>query len=173
MIATFSIFYQLCSVYFFEVQLVVVFGFVYFCIYHLEMEKFIRANRELSLYIICGNCLILWAVLMAFGCCENARRKFPLNYILLALLTVVMSILMGFLGGLVPPRIIILAIIGTLLVSLVLTLFAFQSKIDFTIYSGTIAAFTITVAFYGIIALISKASIWCCQLQQYSWPAAI
>lgn len=122
------------------------------------MEKFIRANRELSLYIICGNCLIFWAVLIVLGCFENARRKFPLNYILLALLTVLMSILMGFLGGLVPPRIIILAITATLLVSLVLTLFAFQSKIDFTIYSGTIAAFTTTVVFYGIIASISKAS---------------
>lgn len=116
------------------------------------------SNWKLSSSMFLIAVILVAVVATAMTCCENARRKFPLNYILLALLTVALALLFGMMTAVVPPKIMMFAVGVTSAVCLVLTLFAFQSKIDFTTCSGTIAAFTSSVLFFGLIAAVTKSN---------------
>lgn len=68
-------------------------------------------------------------------CVQSLRRKTPHNYILLAVFTIAESIILGYLGAATKADIVRLAVFLTAGIVLGLTLFAFQTKWDFTAVS--------------------------------------
>lgn len=68
-------------------------------------------------------------------CVQSLRRKTPHNYILLTLFTIGESIVLGYLGAATKADIVRLAVFLTAAIVLGLTIFAFQTKIDFTAVS--------------------------------------
>uniref|UniRef100_A0A0K2TQB4 Transmembrane BAX inhibitor motif containing 1 [Xenopus laevis] n=1 Tax=Lepeophtheirus salmonis TaxID=72036 RepID=A0A0K2TQB4_LEPSM len=65
-------------------------------------------------------------------CSENLRRTFPSNLILLGLLTLCMSIFLGFLVAKVEPVAVLMAVGITTGITITLTIFAMQTKWDIT-----------------------------------------
>jgi len=83
--------------------------------------------------IVCGVSAVLGLViLIPMMCCTKLRTSFPLNYILLGLFTICESLSLGVVGLVYTTESIMLAAGLTFAMVLGLTIFAFQTKIDFT-----------------------------------------
>jgi protein lifeguard len=70
------------------------------------------------------------------ACSESARRSSPTNIILLGLFTFFESILVGAISSQYKTQIVLLALVLTASIVIGLTLFAFQTKYDFTMCGG-------------------------------------
>ncbi|XP_021047186.1 protein lifeguard 2 isoform X2 [Mus pahari] len=87
----------------------------------------------------------------------DIRRQVPANYILLAFFTILEGLLLGSMSVFYRAEEILWATGATTVVTLVLTLFALQTKCDFTLLSGVMFVFTSVLVIYGIIALVIRA----------------
>ena len=67
-----------------------------------------------------------------FCCCNNVARKYPLNIILLFAFTILESILLGVIAATYKLEEVLIAAGITAVVVVGITIFAFQTKIDFT-----------------------------------------
>ena len=85
-------------------------------------------------YVAMGVTVVLMLVLV---CCEGPRRTFPANIILLGLFTVCQGFMLGTISTYYSVDAILIAVGITSAVAFCLTVFAFQTKIDFTNCGGT------------------------------------
>lgn len=79
---------------------------------------------------------VLLVTMITLACCEGVRRKAPMNFIVLAIFTLAESFMLGVISSRYTGEEIFLAVGITAAVCLALTLFAFQTKIDFTVMGG-------------------------------------
>uniref|UniRef100_A0A8D2E621 Uncharacterized protein n=1 Tax=Theropithecus gelada TaxID=9565 RepID=A0A8D2E621_THEGE len=93
-----------------------------------------------------------FVVLIILACCGNLRRQVPANYILLGFF-----VISGF--SFYKAEEVLWATAATTLVTLALTLFALQTKWDFTLLNGVLFVFCFVLLIYGII-LIFVRSYW-------------
>merc|ERR1712154_150462 len=70
--------------------------------------------------------------IIVLACCGDVRRKSPGNFICLAVFTVCESFMLGTIATFYTTDAVLMAVGTTAAVTLALTLFAFQTKIDFT-----------------------------------------
>jgi protein lifeguard len=91
--------------------------------------------------------------LIAMACCTNVRRKAPMNFIFLFLFTLAQSFLMGAMAARFQAMEVVLAVGITAAVCLGLTLFAFQTKWDFTVMGGVLFVAVLILLLFGIIAI--------------------
>jgi len=89
--------------------------------------------------------------LIAMACCEGVRRKFPTNMIFLGVFTAAEGFMLGTLCAHFEVDAILIAVGITAGVTLGLTLFAFQTKIDFTACGGMLCAMLMILMVAGII----------------------
>uniref|UniRef100_A0A672YZH5 Zgc:110410 n=1 Tax=Sphaeramia orbicularis TaxID=375764 RepID=A0A672YZH5_9TELE len=87
-------------------------------------------------------------LIMVLACCDNVRRKVPLNFIALGLLI--------FFFRLFEAEAVLWAIGATALVAFSLTLFAMQSKWDFTMASGALWVFAWTLFSFALLCAILR-----------------
>ena len=113
------------------------------------MKAFAQQNR----WILFVSFIISISSILTLSCCGDFRRKFPHNFICLGIFTVAQSIPLGMVSALMDTKIVFLAILITAIICVSLTAFAFQTKIDFTLYSG--AAFMGLVVFFMFGLLLS------------------
>ncbi|XP_051709305.1 protein lifeguard 2 isoform X2 [Oryctolagus cuniculus] len=100
-----------------------------------------------------------FAVLIILACCGNLRRQVPANYILLGFFTFLQGLLLGAVSVYYKAEEVLWATAATTLVTLALTLFALQTKWDFTLLNGVLFVFLFVLMAYGII-LIFVRSYW-------------
>lgn len=88
---------------------------------------------------VSGNVAMFWTAwglmfgfLLVLVCFENARRRVPWNYILLFSYTICMSYLVGVVSSYYNTSDVLIAVGITTFLVLSITLFAFQTKWDFT-----------------------------------------
>lgn len=74
--------------------------------------------------------------IIALSCCGDLRRRFPINFILLAVFTLAEALTTGIITAFYDTAIVCQAIAITAVVCIALTAFAMQTKIDFTVYNG-------------------------------------
>ncbi|KAF5927825.1 hypothetical protein HPG69_000731 [Diceros bicornis minor] len=79
-----------------------------------------------------------FVVLIVLACCGNVRRRVPANYILLGLFTVLQGLLLGAVSVFYSADEVLWATAATALVTLSLTIFALQTKWDFTLLNGVL-----------------------------------
>lgn len=79
---------------------------------------------------------VLLVTMITLACCEGVRRKSPLNFIVLGIFTLAESFMLGVISSTYNGQEVFLAVGITAAVCLGLTLFAFQTKIDFTVMGG-------------------------------------
>ncbi|XP_069815522.1 protein lifeguard 2-like isoform X2 [Dendropsophus ebraccatus] len=137
------------------VQLVITFGLVFMFTFWKTLRSWTRQNPYL-LYALIPSTFVL---IMVLACCDSARRRVPLNFILLAIFTVFEGCLLGSFAAYFDADAVMWATGATILVTLGLTLFAFQTKWDFTVMSGGLMVALLVLLSFGILAAIFR-SMW-------------
>lgn len=107
------------------------------------------------LYIV--GMVFTFSILLVLACCPEVRRNYPINLILLAFFTLFEGILLGTVSSHYEKDEVLMAVGITAVVSLSLTLFAFQTKWDFTIMGGLLFVFIIVLMCLGFLCLIIQS----------------
>lgn len=87
-------------------------------------------------------------------CCKGPRRKFPWNVILLSVFTLALSYMTGSISSYYDTKAVFLALGITAVVCIAVTVFCFQTKVDFTKCQGLFCVLGIVVFVTGIITTI-------------------
>ena len=138
-------------------------------VYSILMVQLVVTGAIISLFIFVDriktyvqvNTWVRWTswgvslvVLIALACCESVRRRYPLNIVFLAIFTLCEGVVLGVVAGVYEVDAVLIAVGITAAVTLGLTLFAFQTKIDFTACGGVLCALSIILMVAGLIVLI-------------------
>jgi protein lifeguard len=94
---------------------------------------------------------VLLVTMIAMACCESVTRSVPMNYICLFLFTVAMSFFLGITSARFSASEVLLGVGITIAVVLALTLFAFQTKWDFTVMGGMAVVLMMILLVFGIV----------------------
>lgn len=103
------------------------------------------------LYIVA--LVVLLVCMLAMACCEGVRRKSPMNYIFLGVFTIAEAFMLGTMVAKFDAESILIAVGACAAVSLALTLFAFQTKWDFTACGGMMCALVVVLFICGIVMI--------------------
>ncbi|XP_034042273.1 protein lifeguard 3-like [Thalassophryne amazonica] len=87
-------------------------------------------------------------------CCKGPRRRFPWNFILLAVFTVALSYMTGAISSYYETKAVFLAMGITAVVCVAVTIFCFQTKVDFTSCGGVLCIFSVVLVIIGIVTAI-------------------
>ena len=114
-----------------------------------NLEDHYYSDLSKKVHIAMWSCFaIFFAIKMVLLCSPQIRRKHPINIILLFLFTLAMSGFVGCITLYYSVQAVTIAMISTCIITLSLTLFACQTKIDFTSKGAYIfAAFMVFVCF--------------------------
>ncbi|XP_022106174.1 protein lifeguard 1-like [Acanthaster planci] len=97
---------------------------------------------------------VTFVLIIALSCCADLRRSFPANFIALFLFTICEGVLLGLACSTYDTTTVLIAAGITGILVLALTIFAFQTRIDFTMMSGMLFVALITLLLFGIFAAI-------------------
>ncbi|XP_053322605.1 protein lifeguard 1-like [Spea bombifrons] len=137
------------------IQLTITVGIICMFIFWETLKEWVQDTPYFA-YALLPAVLILIMVLL---CCENARRKVPFNFILLGIFTIVEGCMLGAISALYDVDAVMWAGGATVVVTLGLTLFALQSKWDFTIMSGGLCCALLVLLCFGMLCAILR-SFW-------------
>jgi len=133
-----------------SIQLTISVGFIAVFVFSDGMKGFARANSWL-VWVAFGATFV---VMIMLACCGDLRRQTPHNYILLFLFTLAESFLLGVISSMYKTEAVFIAVVITAIVCLALTLFAFQTKIDFTVFNGIAFVAVLVLMVFGICVSI-------------------
>ncbi|KAM4609408.1 protein lifeguard 3 [Polymixia lowei] len=94
---------------------------------------------------------VIYCVLI---CCKEPRRRFPWNVLLLAIFTLALSYMTGTIASYYETKAVFLAIGITAIVCVAVTIFCFQTKVDFTSCGGVLCILAILLMVLGIITAV-------------------
>lgn len=115
-----------------------------------EVSNFIISENGITLlYIFCG--VLIFMTLLIF-CFESLVKNHPTNLYYYSAYSVCTSYLITTVCVVTDPQIVLLAMIGTLVITLSLTLFAMQTKVDYTPCGAIMFMFLIILVFGGFIS---------------------
>ncbi|CAJ1071306.1 protein lifeguard 3-like [Xyrichtys novacula] len=104
---------------------------------------------------------IYWASLVVYFvvyciliCCKESRRHFPWNLVLLGVFTLALSYVSGTIASYYETKAVLLAMGITALVCIAVTIFCFQTKVDFTCCGGFLSISAILLTIIGIVTAI-------------------
>jgi len=120
-----------------------------------ELKGFFYQNFWILYLFMAGT----FVVMIVLACCESVARKHPINLILLGTFTIFESFLIGAISSRYKTDTLLIAVGITLAVVIGLTIFAFQTKIDFT--GCGVYLFVICLVFFvfGIFAMIFRSKV--------------
>ncbi|KAH8417641.1 hypothetical protein KR222_003476 [Zaprionus bogoriensis] len=130
-------------------QLVVTFGVVALFAFSQHAKTFAQLNPWLFWLAV----FLMIATMLSMICCENVRRQTPTNFIFLGVFTVAESFLLGVSASRFAPHEVLLAIGITAAICLALTVFAMQTKYDFTVMGGVLIACLVGLIIFGFVAI--------------------
>lgn len=97
-------------------------------------EALVRSNPGLAMSMIFFSMAVSIGMLCTFICCRDTMRKSPQNYIILTLFTIAESVLVGFITLRYTQESVLVTLAITALIVVSLSIFACQTKMDFTGY---------------------------------------
>ncbi|XP_017868945.1 PREDICTED: protein lifeguard 1 [Drosophila arizonae] len=122
-------------------QLLFTCGVICIFMYHGPTKLFVRSNPIVVIVAMVVNLVVL----ISMACCETARRHFPVNFICLGLFTVTMSLMLGGVASFMDANLVLIAVSITALLVAALSIFAIQTKYDFTAMGGVLIAIVISL----------------------------
>ncbi|XP_077290207.1 protein lifeguard 1-like isoform X4 [Arctopsyche grandis] len=137
------------------VQLVITFGFVALFLLHKPTQKYVREHPALWWIAL----VVMIVTLISMACCSSVRRKAPMNLIFLTLFTLAEAFMLAMASSTYQSTEVLLAVGITAAVCLALTLFAFQTKWDFTKLGGFLLVGMVVLLLFGIIAIFFRGKI--------------
>ncbi|XP_069177776.1 protein lifeguard 1 isoform X2 [Procambarus clarkii] len=133
-------------------QLAVTFGMV--AVFNLSTEvKLYFGHNPAYFYVALVGTIVC---IIALSCCGNLRRRTPHNFIFLGLFTVFEGFVLGTAAATFTSYEILMAVGITLVVVLSLTIFAFQTKFDFTTCRMFVFVSIIVLFMFGLLAMIIR-----------------
>ncbi|XP_048342830.1 protein lifeguard 3-like [Sphaerodactylus townsendi] len=133
-----------------SVQLLVTVGIVAIFIFVTPVTSFVQNN--IAVYY--GSYAVFLVTYLVLVCCEGLRRRFPWNIIFLCVFTLAMAFMTGTISSMYSTKAVLLAMIITAIVAITVTVFSFQTKVDFTSCTGLFCVLAIVVMVTGIITAI-------------------
>lgn len=130
-------------------QLLITLVFVAMAVLHQPTKMYLRSHPGFSIIAM----IVTFGTLIALACCEDLRRKPPTNFILLFVFTIAESFLVAVTTTRYYPEQVLLALGLTTLISFALTIFALQTKIDFTVMGGFLMVAAIVLVVVSIVAI--------------------
>lgn len=130
-------------------QLSVTLAFIAWFLYHEPTRRFVHNNVWLFFVAL----VVVFVAMITLACCGEVRRKAPTNYILLGVFTVAEAFLLGVTSASYEAVEVLMAVGITAAVCLALTLFAFQTKYDFTMCGGFLLVSVVILLIFGIVAI--------------------
>ncbi|KAL6267521.1 hypothetical protein P5V15_000595 [Pogonomyrmex californicus] len=130
-------------------QLVITFGMISLFIYHDKTRMWVQRHTELF-WISFAITIVL---IICMACCTTVRRKAPMNFIFLFIFTLAEAFLLSTAASTYDSKEVMLAVGITAVVCLGLTLFAFQTKIDFTGLHTVLFVAVLILLVFGMIAI--------------------
>ncbi|XP_071824806.1 protein lifeguard 1-like isoform X2 [Apostichopus japonicus] len=97
-----------------------------------------------------------FVMILALACVPDLRRNSPINIICLMLFTIAEGVLLGITCSTYEAQTVLIAAGACAGIVLILTLFAFQTKIDFTMMSGLALVLVTVLFFFGLFAIIFR-----------------
>jgi FtsH-binding integral membrane protein len=113
-----------------------------------DVKLYARDHMELFWIAL----VVSLVALISLACCPDVRRKTPLNFIFLGMFTLAEGFLLGCVTATYDANEVLMAVGVTAAVVLALTVFAFQTKIDFTAMGGALLAILVVFVLFGLIA---------------------
>eukprot|EP01071_Lankesteria_metandrocarpae_P007075 Lankesteria_metandrocarpae@DN4571_c0_g1_i1.p1 len=105
--------------------------------------------------IVCA--LVSVALIIALGCSKSLAQRFPHNYILLTIFTVCEAVTVGFICAQTAltsgQDVVLQAAVATSVIVVGLTIFACQTKYDFTSYQGVMFYLLIAASIFGLLTI--------------------
>jgi len=136
-----------------SVQLVITMAII--GIFTLDSVKRYSADNP---YLWIMAMVIMFVSLITLACCEGVRRKTPHNFIFLGLFTLAEGFMLGTVTARYRADEVLMAVGVCAAIVLALTIFAFQTKIDFTAMGGVLIAVLVCFVLFGLIAAFFPAS---------------
>lgn len=131
-------------------QLLITVSMIALFLYHRPTKLWVMQHPEM--FWICFAATII--LLISMICCTNVRRKAPMNFVFLFLFTIAEGFLLATAASMYSSEEVLLAVGITSAVCLALTLFAFQTKFDFTAMGSILFVAMVVFLIFGIIAII-------------------
>jgi hypothetical protein len=104
--------------------------------------------------LICAIVLTIVIAIMLF-CCVGFARQVPMNYVLLLIFTICEAYLVSYCCATTSPKIVLMAAILTLAITVSLTIYAMTTKIDFSYMGGMMFVFGFVLLFSGMFMLFT------------------
>ncbi|ESN93989.1 hypothetical protein HELRODRAFT_125879, partial [Helobdella robusta] len=92
-------------------------------------------------------------------CCVSIRRSYPTNIIILVVMTLAFAVMVGIICSFHRVDQVVIAASATVVITFVLTIFAMQTKIDFTSCGGVMCIISILFIIFAITVSVYTA-IW-------------
>jgi FtsH-binding integral membrane protein len=137
------------------IQLLVTFGIVGVFTLSERVREYVQTNPAL-LWAAIG---VQFVTLIALVCCSSVTRTHPWNYIALGVFTLAESYLVGTIASFYKTDAVMIAVGGTVLLCAGLTLFAWQTRIDFTAMSSSIFVIALSFMFFGLLCAIFRSNV--------------
>ncbi|XP_061465256.1 protein lifeguard 3-like [Rhineura floridana] len=136
-----------------SVQLLLTVGIIAVFSFVEPVSSFVR--RNVAVYYV--SYAVFFVTYLVLVCCEGPRRRFPWNLILLTVFTLAMGFMTGTIASMYNTKAVLLAMLITAIVAIIVTIFCFQTKVDFTSCAGLFCVLGIVVMVTGIITAIVLA----------------
>lgn len=98
--------------------------------------------------------VVYFLVFCILVCCKEPRRRFPWNLVLLGVFTLALSYMAGTISSYYDTKAVLLAMGITALVCVAVTIFCFQTKVDFTSCGGLLCIASVLLMILGIVTAI-------------------
>lgn len=134
-------------------QLVATAGVVSLFLFCRPVNSWIRSTENFWFYYTAYGIFLVTYIVLA--CCKNVRRRWPGNLICLTIFTLSLSCMAGTISSYHDTRIVLVAFGMTAVICLALSLFAIQTKVDFTLCSGLIFAVSMVIFFFGLYCIVT------------------
>ncbi|EDV48851.1 protein lifeguard 1 [Drosophila erecta] len=120
----------------------------------LTVDRQVRLMVADSTWMFLVAILIVVFSLVALSCNEDLRRQTPANLLFLAAFTIAESFLLGVVACRYAPMEIFMSVLITASVCLGLSLFALQTRYDFTVLGGILVSCLIILLLFGTVSLL-------------------
>ncbi|CAF1079925.1 unnamed protein product [Rotaria sp. Silwood1] len=135
------------------IQLAITFGLIALFQFTPTIYQYVRSPNGHWLYL--ASYVTFFVTYIALVCSKNAGRRFPLNLILLGILTLSMGYMMGMIAAHYEIESILIAVGITAFVCFGVTLFSFQTKYDFTSCVGILWIMSLALLAFGIVCIFT------------------
>eukprot|EP00210_Caulerpa_lentillifera_P000019 g18.t1 len=133
-----------------SLQLLLTAGITAICFAVDDVKDWLQSNGWFILVTIAASFLCLIILI----CVPGVKDTYPCNLMFLFIFTAFEGFLVGAVAGYYDTEAVVLAAVITVVVTVGLTIFALQTKIDFTLWSGVLLAALLTLIVIGLIAWI-------------------